>query len=93
MFNSLTSYNESLNTLNAPADSPLNLADSEHRVRLLKWLNDWGCRHLAKEQHHVASESIREWYEAEGRTLASIRKHLWLLDDAELSRLRWPTGL
>jgi hypothetical protein len=86
MFDSLTSYNRSLNTFRKAIHGELDISRPVHPGALLKWLNEWGCRHLAKEQHHVASESIREWYETEGRPLAGIRQHLWLLDEAELER-------
>lgn len=41
----------------------LDLTNTNHRLRLLKWLNDWGCRHISKNHHKDASRQIRLWYE------------------------------
>ena len=84
MFDSLTPYNKSLALFrNATGDS-INLANSEHRDALLKWLNDWGCRHLSKDQHPVASQSILNWYQVDGASLFTNEKPLWDLKDGEL---------
>jgi len=50
----------------------------------MKWLNDWGCRHLAEDQHEIASCSISNWYQANGATLFPNEKQLWNLEDQEL---------
>jgi len=39
----------------------LDIKNPDHRNRLLKWLNDWGCRHLAKEHHPIASSALLAW--------------------------------
>jgi hypothetical protein len=39
----------------------LDIENADHRNRLLKWLNDWGCRHLAKEHHSIASNALLAW--------------------------------
>ena len=84
MFNSLTSYNWSLARLSRATGKPLNLAKPEHREALLTWLNEWGCRHLAKDQHGVSSEGILNWYKGRGERHARATTPLWLLDDGEL---------
>jgi hypothetical protein len=38
-----------------------DIENADHRMRLLKWLNDWGCRHLAKEHHSMASNALLAW--------------------------------
>jgi hypothetical protein len=53
-------------------------------MALLKWLNDWGCRNLAKDQHKVASKSILDWQQKYGAGLFSDRKPIWNLKDNEL---------
>jgi len=77
MFDSLTRYNESLSELYRTAHGRLDLSLSTHREALLKWLNEWGCRHLSKEQHRVASESILLWYEENAEKLESVASPLW----------------
>jgi len=50
----------------------------------MEWLNDWGCRHLSKDQHDVASNSILNWYKVDGASLFTNEKPLWDLGDNEL---------
>ena len=84
LFNSLTPYNASLLRLRSATGNALDLFIKEHRNEVVRWLNHWGCRHLPKEQHGVASESIGKWYEAHCRGLFSEGKPLWQLEDGEL---------
>jgi hypothetical protein len=84
LFDSLTAYNASLADFRCATSSTLDLAINEHRHALLKWLNDWGCRHLSKKNHQVASESILEWYQSECATLFGDSTPVWQLDDREL---------
>lgn len=84
LFDSLTPYNASLATFRSAIGDSLDLAAKEHRRVLLKWLNAWGCRHLSKDQHQVASESILNWYQNNYATLFSDDTPLWQLEDQEI---------
>ena len=84
MYDSLTSFNPSLGRLDEATNSSTDLTNREHRLSLLEWLNDWGCRNLPKKQHDVASDSILEWYKADGSRLFTREKPIWDLDDNEL---------
>jgi hypothetical protein len=84
LFNSLTSYNDSLVSLNNYTQGRLEITNPEHRQYLLDWLNDWKCRNLSKGQHKVASDSILEWYLQEGNKLFTDEKPLWALNDNDL---------
>ena len=84
LFDSLTPYNASLATFRSDTGDSLDLATQEHRRVLLKWLNDWGCRHLSKDQHQVASESTLDWYETNCAPLFSDKTPLWELEDHEI---------
>ena len=84
MFDSMTPYNKSLALFRTATGDSIDLANSEHRNALLKWLNDWGCRHLSKDQHPVASQSILNWYQVDGASLFTNEKPLWNLKDGEL---------
>ncbi len=86
LFNTFTSYNRSLETLRVATDGQIDLSLSSHRMAVLEWLNDWGCRHLAKDQHEVASESIREWYEEEASLLQPASQQLWTVEDVQLAQ-------
>jgi len=84
LFNSLTPYNTSLATFRSATGDRMNLAIQEHSNALMNWLNDWGCRHLSKDQHQVASQSILDWYQTNCATLFSDKTPLWQLEDQEI---------
>ena len=84
LFDSLTPYNVSLTKFRKATNPALELAIEKHRDALMDWLNDWGCRHLSKKNHQVASESILKWYQTECTTLFSANTPLWQLDDRGL---------
>jgi len=84
LFNSLTRYNTSLVTFRQDTDHKLDLASEGHRDLLLVWLNAWGCRHLSKDSHGVASRNILEWYQRYRTTLFSDETPLWHLADQEI---------
>ncbi len=84
MYDSLTPFNYSLGRLNKATGGNIDLTNPAHRISLMKWLNDWGCRHLSKDQHDVASNSILNWYQVDGVTLFTNKKPLWDLGDHEL---------
>jgi hypothetical protein len=84
LFDSLTPYNASLATFRSATGYSLNLATQEHRDALVNWLNDWGCRHLSKGQHQVASQSILDWHQRNCGALFSDETPLWQLEDQEI---------
>jgi len=40
------------------------LGNREHCLVLLKWLNDWGIRSIAKEDYERLSENIKSWHDS-----------------------------
>jgi hypothetical protein len=84
LFDSLTPYNASLVKFRSATRNRLALDIQEHRDALMDWLNDWGCRHLSKDQHHVASGSILDWYQKHRTILFSDNTPLWRLGEREI---------
>lgn len=84
LFNSLTPYNASLANFRKGTGDKLDLAIQKHRGALLEWLNAWGCRHLSKENHQVASRSILDWYRSSSAALFGDKTPLWQLEDREI---------
>jgi hypothetical protein len=41
-----------------------DLSNKEHCLVLLKWLNDWGIRSIAKEDYERLSKNIKSWYDS-----------------------------
>ncbi len=87
MYDSLTSFNKSLRLLKESyIPDGIDLSNPVHCASLLEWLNDWGCRHLSKKSHDIASSAILDWYKQEGMKLFSTEKSLGELDDQEITR-------
>lgn len=84
LFDFLTPYNASLVNFRSATGDKLNLVSQKHRDTLVKWLNDWGCRHLSKSQHQVASKSILDWYQGDCSTLFSDKTPIWKLEDQQI---------
>ena len=84
MYDSLTPFNHSLRRMNLATGGSIDLNNPAHRISLLQWLNDWGCRHLSEEHHEVASHSILNWCQVDGARLFTNEKPLWDLGDHEL---------
>jgi hypothetical protein len=84
LFGSLTPYNASLAKFRSATSPKLDLTIQKHRDALVNWLNDWGCRHLSKDNHQVASESILDWYQRSYATLFDDKTPLWQLEDQQI---------
>ncbi len=84
LFDSLTPYNTSLRDFKSDTGERLDLTIKEHRSALIDWLNDWGCRHLSKDHHALASNSILEWHQGNSGSLFTDENPLWQLGDSEL---------
>lgn len=87
MYNSLTSFNVSLGDLKKKTDDSIDLTKLCHCTHVVEWLNKWGCRHLSKKNHDIASSAILDWYNQEGTKLFPIGKALWELDNQEMARV------
>ena len=84
MYDSLTPFNRSLRRLDKATGGSMDLNNPEHSIYLLRWLNEWGCRNLPKEQHDVALNSILKWYQVYGASLFSNERSIWDSVDGEL---------
>ena len=62
LYESMTRYARSLDQFHAKFGAALDLSLEDHRLALLKFLNDWGCRNLATEWHWLASEELDRWF-------------------------------
>jgi hypothetical protein len=76
-------YDEFQNNTNGLPD----LRNPNHRENLLKFLNGWGCRNIAKKYHNLASTEIKEWYEKYNAAIPDTTKNLWELTEKELTSI------
>jgi hypothetical protein len=60
-----------------------DLANELHRRALLKWLNEWGCRHIAKDYHNHAAQQMEEWYHEFSGRLFGTEHRLQQLNDQD----------
>lgn len=86
-FDAMTNYNESYREFREATSGNLDLALSEHRKALIHWLNRWGCRQFATDQHGVASKSILEWCHQEAHKLVNYDKEIGELDENDLANV------
>jgi len=71
LYESMTRYAGSLDRFHSKFGTALDVGREDHRRALLKFLNDWGCRNLAKEWHGLASAELDDWY-GEARDLLRL---------------------
>jgi hypothetical protein len=84
----MTDYDSSYLHFLEKTKPQLDLNSEQHRVTLLKWLNDWGCRQFAVDYHGLASEEIRIWFQGVGNQLFPLDKMLLDLSDSDLASVR-----
>lgn len=61
-YSAVTGFDKSIQKFQQATSPGINLSLDAHRMALLKWLNDWGCRHIAIKFHRRASDAIRDWW-------------------------------
>ena len=79
LYEAMTDYARSLDRLRTRIGpgNDLDPAVEEHRLALLKFLNDWGCRSLATDWHWLASTKLERWYCGARGRLASLEDPPW----------------
>ena len=83
LYGAFTDFDKSfIDFLNATKFS-VDLTISEHRNKLLIWLNSWGCRQFAVEYHNQASQEILSWYNEYESNLPEAATNLWELTESE----------
>lgn len=61
LYGAFTNFDKSIRKFRDETKPALNLNKRAHRQALLVWLNSWGCRHLAKHHHSMASNALLKW--------------------------------
>jgi hypothetical protein len=62
LYDAMTGFGDSLGTFQLRVNHAPDLGDPNHREALLKWLNAWGCRHLALACHDDVSTQLTAWH-------------------------------
>ena len=87
LYECMTGYDEPLKELRTLAGGVPDVGDPLHRLALLKWLNLWGCQHLAKDYHWLASEGLCQWWETFRGMLPDVDTRLVHPGDADLGQV------
>lgn len=75
LYEQMTPYARSLGRFREATGPAPDLSREDHRLALLQFLNDWGCRNLATDWHWLASKELGSW-------CGSAEVRLGLLDDS-----------
>ncbi len=78
LYEAMTDYARSLDRLRERIDTgrDLDLTEEDQRRALLKFLNDWGCRNLARDWHWLAAREVERWYRAARERLDGLDEFL-----------------
>jgi hypothetical protein len=85
IYGRMTDFDSSYDAIRKATGPALDLTLAPHRVALLKWLNDWGCRQFAKAYHQLAASEIEDWYRGFVTAIPSVGAHLTGLSDQDLN--------
>jgi hypothetical protein len=84
----MTNYDGSYCRFLDKTSPQLDLELEQHRMELLKWLNDWGCRQFAIQHHPLASREIGDWYQHYGQELFPADQTLLSLTHTEFAQVQ-----
>ena len=86
--------NEDVDYLNflKETDSVPDLNNDKHRESLLRFLNQWQCRQLAKYYYQQASEKISSWYQKYDNLLPPRNKNLLELMENDFELIKQAYG-
>lgn len=62
VYDAMTDFGSSFREFQRRVHGKPDLDDPDHRRALLKWLNAWGCRHLALACHDNVSNELAAWH-------------------------------
>jgi hypothetical protein len=80
-----TEYDVALERLRAATGRGIDLTIGDHRTAVLRWLNAWGCRHLAVQDHDMAAAALDGWSAEWHGCLPAEGASLMGLDDPMLA--------
>jgi len=84
----MTDYDDSYLRFKQKTQPSLDLNVEQHRIALIKWLNDWGCRQFAIDYHDLASREILGWFEESGHLLFPVNRTLMDLSESDFLLIR-----
>lgn len=86
IYESMTDYGRTYRTFSDSVQPALSLDEEHHRRALLRWLNAWGCRHLALSCHDQVSARLGIWCEQARPLFPLATDRLVRLEDEALRK-------
>lgn len=87
VYSHTTEYDKSFRELQEVTKNSIDLKNPNHRMELLKWLNNWGCRQFSKKYHQYASKNILQWYEKQGNGIIPENKSLLDINSDDMDKI------
>lgn len=85
LYDGIENFNQSYKDFVIATNASPDLADSDHRLALIKWLDQWGCRY-AEEYHGTLSESIALWFKNNESNLPKEDISFWEMDRSAINK-------
>lgn len=85
-YGAIASYDDSLAKLEKLLGNEPDLADAEHGIGMIKWLNQWQCRQFSLACRDDAAAELLAWYKEAETTLPDHERDLWILTPGELEQ-------
>jgi hypothetical protein len=79
----LTNYNDTFLAFQKATKPAVALSNPAHTMALLTWLNKWGCRQFALEDHDSAAREISSWFDHYQHHLPNKDVYLWRMSDSD----------
>lgn len=76
IYAAITGFDVATDDLRKETDGCVDLVHLKHRQALLRWLNGWGCRHIAKALHPSADDVLFKWWKSQSSNLPPIAMSL-----------------
>ena len=92
LYASFTGYDAQVEALRDATGGVVDPRNRVHCMELMKWLNAWGCRHLAKASHSMACEALQDWASSHLEILPAEGANLVNLDDTALGAVAEAAG-
>lgn len=87
LYNTFTTFGKTYGKLCKIIGDEINLDNADHRLFLIRWLNEWGCRQFSHECHNEASLELLAWFQEGYVNHISSDQKLWELTESDFEEI------
>lgn len=87
LYNTFTTFGKTYRKLCTNVGDEINLNNPDHRLYLIRWLNEWGCRQFSHECHNEASLELLAWFQEGYVNGIPPDKKLWDLSESDFEEI------